>query len=84
MKLVSLVLTLATEAELALSKNKSNLLTEERVRMQIQCWTIPQYPKRDYLEMPGISTSVANYQLEEVFCKIVDIVSESLTTDNQH
>ena len=41
MKLVSLVLTLATEAELALSKNKSNLLTEERVRMQIQCWTIP-------------------------------------------
>lgn len=34
--------------------------------------------------MPGISTSVANNQLEEVFCKIVDIVSESLTTDNQH
>ena len=74
MKLVSLVLTLATEAELALSKNTR----------KIQCWASPQYPKRDYLEMPGIWTSVANNQLEEVICKIVDIVGESLTTDNQH
>ena len=84
MRLVSLVLILETEAELALSKNTSNLLTEEWVRMQIVCWTSPQYPKRDYLEMPGISTSVANNQLEEVFCKIVVIVGESLTTDSQH
>ena len=74
MRLVSLVLTLATEAELALSKITNNLLTEERVRMQIQCRTSLQYPKRDYLKMPGISTSVANNQLEEVFCKNVDIV----------
>ena len=62
------------KSDLAVTKNVNNQLHNRFVNMERQCWANAQYSRRECVEIVGIPTSVADNELEETFCKIVDKV----------
>ena len=62
------------KSDLAITKNVNSQLHNRFVNMERQCWANAQYSRRECVEIVGIPTSVADNELEETFCKIVDKV----------
>ena len=60
------------EAYIQVSRNLNSKLSERLVTMESRCYANEQYSRREYLEILGIPTSVADKDLESELLEILE------------
>ena len=70
------------EADVTVAKNISNLLSQQVVDLQRQCWANAQYSRRECLEVAGIPHSVDDNILEEKVIQVFEKIGCNTDSSN--
>ena len=71
-----------SEADVKITKNINNLLSQRVVDLERQCWANAQYSRRECLEVVGIPRSVDDNSVEEKIIKVFEKVSCNIDSSN--
>ena len=70
------------EADVKITKNINNLLSQRVVDLERQCWANAQYSRRECLEIVGIPRSVDDNSLEEKHFHVFEKVGCTIDSSN--
>ena len=70
------------EADVKIAKSINNLLSQQVVDLERQCWANAQYSRREWLEIIGIPRSVDDNSLEEKVIQVFKRVGCNIDSSN--
>ena len=69
------------ESDVAVVKNVNNILCKQIVSVEGQCWKNAQYSRRECVEVVGLPSSIADYQLENTVCGVLQHIDANITNE---
>ena len=69
------------ESDVAALKNVNNILCKQIVSVERQCWKNAQYSRRDFVEVVGLPSSIADDQLEDTVCRFLLHIGANFTNE---
>ena len=69
------------ESDVVVVKNVNNILCKQLVSVERKCWKNAQYSRRECVEVVGLPSSIANDQLENIVCRVVQHIGANITDE---
>ena len=69
------------ESDVAVVKNVNNILCKQIVSVERQCWKNAQYSRRECVEVVGLPSSIADDQLENTICRVLQHIGANITNE---
>ena len=67
------------ESDVAVVKDVNNILCKQIVSVKRQCWKNAQYSQREFVEVVGLPSSIADDQLENTVCRVLQHIGANIT-----
>ena len=69
------------EPDVAVAKNVNIILCKQTVSVKRKCWKNAQYSRRECVEVVGLPLSIADDQLEDTVCRVLQHIGANITNE---
>ena len=69
------------ESEIVAVKNVNNMLCKQMVSVERQCWKNARYSRRECVDLVGLPSSIADDQLENTVCRVLQHIGANITDE---